>query len=1709
MACSTRPQMEQPAVRIPKEVVDRHGLLSADECSTSLPSIPCCRVQFSSVSESHSPRNLTAPDSQAGGTGQWRNPLSKSFRKSAKALSCQYSSPPQPQHHTAAIKLQQNLLRLFRRQLEKRHGLRITRHQMVLRLELEMRMLRGFRVIFFALIQFIVLVLLALPIPGGVAAGVQSEFGLMKTYHSMLGLQGVDEVQTTSELRAFLAMLLERSRSMQVLSNDYFTEGGIGEIRITNGISAYSRVETLEGDRVRPHVDGASFTLTAWVESRPPSFEGAYVVRRPLGAGQRSHPLSCWGWWVGDVPRFDFGAHDYTTADASASAPQQVSISLRLDDGSLPGGQRRWSHSPGAQPSLHMEAVVVNQTAISFYQDAQLVATSPLPRPVTDCASADLELGKAGSRQGEVTAFPRGLTQHELSELLIYGNTLSNIAVGRTFATPQASGAAGASESAGHPAPAGRTAFEVAALAEGMSSDVARDAVPTAASRTSGSLSAAGPRLAANTTTGCTSSWPSCFVMDVPNSSVVADPELAGRSYLLLTPRGAYTLLASADVRWPSVLHYEPATFPRWRGHSMTVSAWVQVESGGALLTKQPSYNEPGRCWSVYIHSDGLSTLGGATVGGFTAPSRTISLPTHVRFSFVRMKGLRHVAMVFDEQRDSLTAYVDGVALDEVFFAPGQVAQLDCASGSQTYYGLGHEAPGSAPLVGQVADTRIYVGHALNASEVHRLAFAVDSPRSCVTASDGIVDDGRFLDPAGNGCLWHHQWLAQSPAACSTEATRVACPIACGLVEPCLVSGESQPPTAYSLYPMIQRSAPTFSEGVLCAREGLDLAAECRSKHFRPGYPGESRPEDDQWPPPFGTYRRSDDYLVEVNAQAALPLPNASDCDLVARISDAYCTFPAVLPNDLDGLVNTASRSARGFTVSFWIQSAGALAFGSSHPGASSFTPSLIFYSSIAPVVPLLVLSSRTSGLIVADFFGRCNTTEAQSAYLPMGVLDASAWNFVAMTYDPGQHQVRLSINGATATARIEWPSWCPSAHGSFIDAIGLSALEMLISGVEVIPTALSHLETTLTFYRQRGLYALRPGPLRTRKERLASPIHYDQTLYTAPAFLIAPPIVRVDQQSKESDCSAASFGSRANERVRRVANSTICQPPYECSSDLSEPTTLLSCSSALSPSTHLGQTLPAGHQKFTEFLATVADVSMLLREGVAIDTAEFVNAQTVDLELILVVVSPQFGIVSRISVRAQLGPVVRMSTDVIHYQSVHSQEALSELTALVVIGFITIIICAVFDVAKRIESRLRKGVNYVTIDTKTATLVFDVFALVLTPFISLILTSYQGFHRDSKGLQLNSQLSAVPWAETHVSWEAKMQDFDAGLDYFDYVQEQQRGSQIILIAACVLLIIRLIVATAAHPRIAMMVNTVIRSLDDLGHLILLVVLVFCAFALLGYAQFGRTDDVFSTPQKTFDALWAMSVDGAGAEVAQVGTLGLLYMLTFAFLLFFLSFNVIIAIVVESFLRVKREVEDLQVEYDFLSDTLLVFHGDILQHWHGWPTKSKLIKALKQSSKLNVGPSEMLVLIPNTDYWRLSKLFTFYSKRRFPFLAPENNPYVEEPMRTAQAVGEIENRIARLLEKPPSTPLIRLQDQIRDGKSLGTVGFAKARAAGSSGKLSGKGKSGKVASGKLAGTVDDGGSSWPGRAGLPRTARLLESRLRRKVDIKEFSVSSL
>ena len=264
----------------------------------------------------------------------------------------------------------------------------------------------------------------------------------------------------------------------------------------------------------------------------------------------------------------------------------------------------------------------------------------------------------------------------------------------------------------------------------------------------------------------------------------------------------------------------------------------------------------------------------------------------------------------------------------------------------------------------------------------------------------------------------------------------------------------------------------------------------------------------------------------------------------------------------------------------------------------------------------------------------------------------------------------------------------------------------------------------------------------------------------------------------------------------------------------------------------------------------SITDAKILVRKGEQFETASFLDAQTKSVTVMMVAFSPEYGLASTIKIMASMEADVSVDFAVEHFASLEG-DALESYKTICIVGFV---LAGVITIEK-IVTVLGK-------DFKEERLGFvcDMVVQVALPVLYFAIRLGQVIasrEAISKTVGVDG-LSGVPWASRSVSLENKIDRFRIGLDQFNEKLISENVMSIFYFVHATSSLFRLIFQTSAHPRTAMLVNTIYMAAADLWHWIILFIFVNFSFVLLGMAQFGSELDEFSSFKTTFELLWEM-----------------------------------------------------------------------------------------------------------------------------------------------------------------------------------------------------------------------------------------------------------
>jgi len=305
------------------------------------------------------------------------------------------------------------------------------------------------------------------------------------------------------------------------------------------------------------------------------------------------------------------------------------------------------------------------------------------------------------------------------------------------------------------------------------------------------------------------------------------------------------------------------------------------------------------------------------------------------------------------------------------------------------------------------------------------------------------------------------------------------------------------------------------------------------------------------------------------------------------------------------------------------------------------------------------------------------------------------------------------------------------------------------------------------------------------------------------------------------------------------------CQPPFECDDDLmNQSTALLACSSPASPDSFFGHAsldLGGGQPQFYEFLSSIADASILVREGVPQETEGYLDAQTESVAVTMVAYAADFGIASTISITALLDSDVSLDFDVQHFQSLEGDD-LEMYKNIIILGFVL----AAVILAEKVATVYHKNTHRTRV---LLGLAVDLVVQVILPVVYFSIRYIQVAGSESAILEtLGEQgFAGVPWSSRDVEFSAKVRRYFEGLQKFEAKLQTESYMHAFYFIHGTSALMRVIVQTSAHPRTAILVDTFIIGFLDLWHFFILFFLIQFGFIFLAMAQFADTKHEFET----------------------------------------------------------------------------------------------------------------------------------------------------------------------------------------------------------------------------------------------------------------------
>jgi hypothetical protein len=141
------------------------------------------------------------------------------------------------------------------------NGVKLKREAVIDRLKLESTLGRDLRLMLLCAIQFVLVIALCLA-----ESNAHARLGLLRTYKDIFFLDdALAGIKTLHSLQNYLRTVSERGCMLQPVSDYYFRQQE-GEIRVFEGLHAFTKPVILNVQDLNPRFDTPEWTLTAWVQ---------------------------------------------------------------------------------------------------------------------------------------------------------------------------------------------------------------------------------------------------------------------------------------------------------------------------------------------------------------------------------------------------------------------------------------------------------------------------------------------------------------------------------------------------------------------------------------------------------------------------------------------------------------------------------------------------------------------------------------------------------------------------------------------------------------------------------------------------------------------------------------------------------------------------------------------------------------------------------------------------------------------------------------------------------------------------------------------------------------------------------------------------------------------------------------------------------------------------------------------------------------------------------------------------------------------------------------------------------------------------------------------------------------------------------------------------------------------------------------------------
>jgi len=1417
---------------------------------------------------------------------------------------------------------------------------------------------------------------------------------LHKTLEYEFQLGSLGSIMTIPDLRAYLTTVADVSSKFAPLSDHYF--GGDADVVLVADQRTFS--EPLPFEVAVPVLN--AFSLSVWVRI-PDLHLARWVIRRPMAITGEGTRTTCWGWRIsGQHHGFElvYGGHDHGAEDDVS----EVVVVPQSATGGPPEAPFNSTLRAGAMTMLTM---VVNGSKASFVMNTgkaagdgqgatSLVNTVDLPRPLTDCAGSYTMIGDADLTLGELQYFTSALSVDQIGEIYAGGSPLAETGRGIVIKQHQSeesqlmdhaidvesAGLTAAIEDSGTQK---RVSDVIGlAVAQGHSPPVASPR-PKLAVGVIGALEAAEPtaRAGAAQTVFITSG------NTLKNDEVLSTSQSTLQYHDML--EGPYEIVGSSGRHI-----WKPAP-PVWTNNGGTFTTWFQHKKPGFLWSRSmDTADQRFLCWGFMVFEDGLEYWGHKNPGAISGSSTLVQWHFKIRWNFVTPLDYgdtwRHLAVAFQGESsptEPIKVFLDGVELaiatvDGVpdmhplpsQLGPGLDLFQDCPVRPDlptSVMTLGHRVPGNWWWRGNIWHMRYYAVP-LPAASVHKLVHEALVPgttstfrsvHGCTFISE-VQDNGRWKDAFGGGCEWYFEHRTKGKNVCANADARQNCPLSCGARSICH-SVDTTP--EFKVWDRIMKLGPQEGkEYQVCLPTGGSEADLTKPKVL-----------NDEVVSPL--IAAATGFNSEV-LSGSLDGPGAD--------YDPYCSFSTEGLDVVEQQYNKAAADGgQEFTMYAWVRGVDDPTANFPHFSFWMMREALTEANASAAYVPWIHTYSGVANRQVdlelfavgaAEEEGLCvgaRRQDSTGAFVSAEVLFESAdvqdavpkmanhgpWNLVALI-KRADGTLTSVVNSASASERVPVRVDCLK---TLLSAVVIEK-EMSIGPITIIPRALSVGEVQHRYQHGRLAMALRRPPTEGDRARTTRTIPRQNQRYTGKLMLLSPPLI-MQTMYDAGDC-VSSWDNEVVQKMVELGRAERCSGIYNCP-DLQGPLAaqrLYACRGDRRTSRYFGLTPEkstwfsgsGGDAVYSDYLTTIMKHRSLVRDGEELHTESFINTLSEHVNVGVLLHSPALSITTLLSITADLTSAkLEVSYDIQHLLALRDGSEggwwdRSLLTRYIIFQAIVVIFVLILavDNAKFVRAlwRRRQALK------RRGTITFREYltgavdqCIILGMLVLLGIMIPLKITNATTQERIIDEILGVEWGNPDVTYDQKKTTYLAALHDLDSAIYFNSSMDTFAMALLLGLVLRILMATAAHPRTALLVETVATGFNDIVHFMCVFVPAFYALAAVATWRYGGDDVNLATltaaANAQYDAMLGppgnLGLSGASGEFAAYGLL-------FWVVVFFFMINFIFAIIVDSYAKVVEKIEEQVTEQDIIRDVIGVLQYQWLQRVHRWPPVTKIIDCI-------------------------------------------------------------------------------------------------------------------------------------------------------------------